>query len=158
MTIPAALLLLVIMVLPGLMAGGIQSQQLEAQAGRNVAEAMLTSRFYAERSLDPSHSGHFDPLDFVPARHQAEYGAYELSGYAEDGAIYVYTEAAPALLEQLSQQTDNSLNVGIIRDGHVMELDAPTCERLQSGACELQVPADIPVGSVVAAAGSGNQR
>lgn len=160
MTIPAALLLLVIMVLPGLMAGGIQSQQLEAQAGRNVAEAMLISRLYAERNLPSSHRGYFEPVDLVPARHKVEYGAYDLSGYAEDGAIYVYTEQGPpGLLEQLSQQTDNTLNVGVIRDGHMMAFAAAACERVQAqSSCESQAPIDIPVGSVVAVAGSGNQR
>ena len=136
-------------------------QEMRKQEAHNVAQAMLVSRLYAERNISPSFSGSFDPVDSVPMAHRQEYRTYDLSGWASNGTIYIYSERGSSLiLKELSLITDRSLNIGLVREtkgGHVIEPDAGVCSGLSAGElCSLPAPSSIPSGSIVAVSGSGN--
>lgn len=118
-----------------------------------LADAMLTARFYAERSFSET-SGAFAPADAMPASVRSEYRDYEISGFVDDGVVYIYSVNGPLrLLEKLTEQTEGSLNVGIVEQAGVMKSSSGLC-RSKPTSCTSSVPKKLPVGAVVIRAGN----
>lgn len=124
-----------------------------------LANAMLQSRFYAARSVDPTYTGSIDLYSIVPSIHHSY--IERVSGYASAGTVYIYTsESNPFLLETLSELSDWSLSIGRVGDnatgsGAVITPPAVACQQVIShGHCNVPAPSVLPLNSVVAVSGN----
>lgn len=146
-----AFILTASMVLTLTLGGSVSS----SNSSEAIAEAMLTARFYAERTVLPEHKTKtFTPANIVPAEFKKEYTEYDLQGYADGTNVYVYTSQRPTeLLEELTNLTEGSLNVGLIEKSGLMSSSAYRCREAPT-SCKITVPTKIPLGAVVVRAGN----
>ncbi|MCE8013926.1 hypothetical protein [Billgrantia desiderata] len=128
---------------------------------RTLANAMLTARIYADRSVGPTQSGVLDLNDVLPAHHRHIATDLGVRALADSGTVYLYLEAdVPGLLHHLAEMTRHSVHVGRIMAGtgnsRVLVPSAEACKSLgvTGNACQTPAAAELTIGAVALRSGN----